>query len=38
MPSLKIIRKPDHFTDYKYEDFVIENYVSHPGIKAAVAV
>lgn len=37
-PKLKIARKPDSLFDYKYEDFVIENYEHHPHIKAPVAV
>lgn len=35
---LKIIRKPDDIFSYQYEDFVIENYQSHPAIKAPVAI
>jgi thymidylate synthase len=38
LPRLKILRKPSSIFDYKFEDFVIENYQSHPGIKAPVAV
>jgi thymidylate synthase len=38
LPKLKILRKPDSIFDYNYEDFVIENYQSHAGIKAPVAV
>ncbi len=37
-PKLVIQRKPDTLFDYKYEDFVIENYEHHPHIKAPVAV
>ena len=37
-PTLQIQRKPDSLFDYKYEDFVIENYAHHPHIKAPVAV
>jgi len=37
-PTLRIQRKPDSLFDYKYEDFVIENYEHHPHIKAPVAV
>ena len=38
LPTLKILRKPASIFDYHYEDFLIENYQSHPGIKASVAV
>jgi len=37
-PQLVIQRKPDSLFDYRYEDFVIENYNHHPHIKAPVAV
>ncbi|MDH3767692.1 MAG: thymidylate synthase [Gammaproteobacteria bacterium] len=37
-PKLVIARRPDSIFDYRYEDFLIENYQSHAGIKAAVAV
>ena len=37
-PKLVIQRKPDSLFDYRYEDFVIENYEHHPHIKAPVAV
>ena len=37
-PRLLIQRKPDTLFDYRYEDFVIENYEHHPHIKAPVAV
>lgn len=37
-PTLNIVRKPDSIFDYKYEDFVIENYQHHAHIKAPVAV
>ena len=37
-PQLVIQRKPDSLFDYRYEDFVIENYEHHPHIKAPVAV
>jgi thymidylate synthase len=37
-PTLVIARKPDSLFDYRYEDFVIENYAHHPHIKAPVAV
>ncbi len=37
-PTLSIQRKPESLFDYRYEDFVIENYAHHPHIKAPVAV
>jgi thymidylate synthase len=38
LPRLKILRKPASIFDYKFEDFLIEDYQSHPAIKAPVAV
>jgi len=38
LPTLKILRKPDSIFDYKFEDFVIEDYECHPHIKGVVAV
>lgn len=38
LPSLVIKRKPDSIFDYKFEDFEIVNYQSHPHIKAQVSV
>jgi len=38
LPKLAIKRRPDSIFDYKFEDFEILNYESHPHIKAAVAV
>jgi thymidylate synthase len=38
LPQLAIKRRPDSIFEYKYEDFEILNYESHPHIKAAVAV
>ena len=38
LPKLVIQRKPDSLFDYKFEDFVIEGYQSHPHIKAPVAI
>jgi thymidylate synthase len=38
LPRLAIIRKPATIFDYRYEDFEIVGYQSHPHIKAAVAV
>jgi thymidylate synthase len=37
-PTLKILRKPESIFDYKFEDFEIQNYEAHPGIKAPIAV
>jgi thymidylate synthase len=38
LPLLVIDRKPNSILDYKYEDFEILNYKSHPRIPAPVAV
>lgn len=38
LPTLNIKRKPDSIFDYKFEDFEILNYQSHPGIKAPISV
>lgn len=38
LPKLVIKRKPDSIFDYKFEDFEIVNYQSHPHIKAQVSV
>ena len=38
LPTLAIRRRPDSLFDYRYEDFEILNYQSHPHIPAAVAV
>jgi thymidylate synthase len=38
LPRLSIKRKPASIFDYRYEDFEILDYQSHPHIKAAVAV
>lgn len=38
LPRLAIKRRPESIFDYKFEDFEIMNYQSHPHIKAAVAV
>jgi thymidylate synthase len=37
-PRLRITRKPDSIFDYRYEDFEIIGYESHPHIKAPVAI
>lgn len=38
LPKLTIARKPEDLFSYRYEDFVIEGYQSHPHISAPVAV
>lgn len=38
LARLVIKRKPDSIFDYRFEDFEIEGYESHPHIKAPVAV
>lgn len=38
LPALIIKRKPASIFEYKFEDFEILNYQSHPGIKAPIAV
>ncbi|WEJ62042.1 thymidylate synthase [Thiomicrorhabdus lithotrophica] len=38
MPKLVIKRKPESIFDYKFEDFEIVDYESHPHIKATVSV
>lgn len=38
LPSLEIRRRPETIFDYRFEDFAILNYESHPHIKAKVAV
>ncbi len=38
LPRLSIQRKPDSIFDYRFDDFTVVNYQSHPHIKAAVAV
>lgn len=37
-PTLRILRRPETIFDYELEDFEIEGYQHHPGIKAPVAV
>lgn len=37
IPQLLIKRKPESLFDYKFEDFEIVNYQSHPSIKAPIA-
>jgi thymidylate synthase len=38
LPQLVIHRKPATIFEYKFEDFEIANYQSHPAIKAPIAV
>lgn len=38
LPSFRLERKPESLFDYRFEDFVIENYRYHPAIKAPIAV
>ena len=38
LPTLAIKRRPDSIFDYRFEDFDILNYESHPHIAAAIAV
>jgi thymidylate synthase len=38
MPKLVIHRKPESVFDYRFDDFEIVDYVSHPHIKAPIAV
>jgi thymidylate synthase len=38
LPTLAIKRRPESIFDYKYEDFEILNYESHPHISAKIAV
>jgi thymidylate synthase len=38
LPRLAIKRRPESIFDYRFDDFEILNYESHPHIKAAVAI
>ena len=38
LPRLKLARCPESIFDYRFEDFVIEDYNPWPGIKAPIAV
>ncbi|WP_159885098.1 thymidylate synthase [Paenibacillus puerhi] len=38
LPKLTMTRKPESIFDYRFEDFVLDGYQSHPVIKAPIAV
>lgn len=38
IPKLNIKRVPNSLFEYKFDDFEIQNYEAHPGIKAPIAV
>ena len=38
LPKMRIISDPESIFDFEFEDFVLENYISHPHIPAPVAV
>ena len=38
LPRLKLARRPESIFDYRFDDFVIEDYDPWPGIKAPIAV
>jgi thymidylate synthase len=38
LPTMKLNPAVKNIFDFKFEDFMLENYQSHPGIKAPVAV
>ncbi len=38
LPSLRFKKQRDSIFDFEYDDFIIENYQSHPTIRAEVAV
>ena len=38
LPQLNILRRPDSIFGYRFEDFQIDGYQSHPAIKAPIAV
>ncbi len=37
-PTLRFARTPDSIFDYRFDDFVVEDYQHHPAIRGAVAV
>ena len=38
LPQLRIQRRPDSIFDYRFEDFVVENYDPWPAIRAPIAI
>ena len=38
LPTMKLNHEVKNIFDFKYEDFTLENYLSHPSIKAPVAI
>jgi thymidylate synthase len=38
LPAMKLNAAVEDIFDFKYEDFTLENYQAHPGIKAPIAV
>ncbi|PUT42124.1 thymidylate synthase [Legionella taurinensis] len=38
LPQLRLARRPDSLFDYRFDDFVFENYQCHAAIKAPIAV
>ncbi|PQJ10373.1 thymidylate synthase [Flavipsychrobacter stenotrophus] len=38
LPTMKLNPNVKDLFDFTYEDFTLENYISHPGIKAPIAV
>ncbi len=38
LPNMKIKKEVENIEDFKYEDFILENYNPHPIIKAPIAV
>jgi thymidylate synthase len=38
LPTMKLNPTVKDIFDFRYEDFILENYQSHPAIKAPVAV
>jgi thymidylate synthase len=38
LPTLKIGRKPESIFDYKFDDFELINYESHPHISAPISI
>jgi thymidylate synthase len=38
LPELKLNSSVKNIFDFQFEDFTLENYQSHPAIKAAVAI